>query len=105
MVRYNDLTISEKGDKAARFDKLGEEIDAVATGDSTIAGKVETLETVVGDSSSGLVKDVADIEATVGDAETANTLVHDVADIKTYISEILTANNLTDPRANQGGDG
>ena len=28
MVRFNDLTISEKGNKAARFDKLAEEIDA-----------------------------------------------------------------------------
>lgn len=105
MTRFNDLTLSEQGDKRARFDRLAEDIDAAVSGDSTIAGKVEALETAVGDSSSGLVKDVADIEATVGDAETANTLVHDVADIKTYISEILTTNSLTDPRANQGGDG
>lgn len=105
MVRFNDLTDSQKTDKRARFNVLGEAIDTAVAGDSEIAGKVEALETAVGDSSSGLVKDVADIETVVGDAETANTLVYDVADIQTYISEILTANSLTDPRASQGGDG
>ena len=75
MVRYNDLTISEKGDKAARFDKLGEEIDAAASGDSTIAGKVEALETAVGDSSSGLVKDVADIETAIGTESTEGSIL------------------------------
>ena len=75
MVRYNDLTISEKGDKAARFDKLGEEIDAAASGDSTIAGKVEALETAVGDSSNGLVKDVADIETAIGTESTEGSIL------------------------------
>lgn len=84
MTRFDDLTDSQKTDKKARFNILSDEIDAAVAGDSTIATKVEALETAV------------------GDATTADTLVYDVADIKTYISEILTANSLTDPRANAG---
>lgn len=80
MVRFNDLSTKQKASKEDRFDVLGAAIDAAATGDSEIAGKVEALETAVGDADSGLVKDVADIKA--------------------YIAEILTANNLTDPREN-----
>ena len=53
MTRFNDLTLSEQGDKRARFDRLAEDIDAAVSGDSTIAGKVEALETAVGDSDSG----------------------------------------------------
>lgn len=128
MTRFNDLTLSEQGDKRARFDKLAEEIDATAAGDSTIAGKVEALETAVGaatgehagglvkdvadiesaigaasgDDAGGILKDVADLKAAVGDSETQDTLVYDVADIVTYIGEILTANSLTDPRAGNG---
>lgn len=110
MVRFNDLTISEKGNKAARFDKLAEEIDANVAGDSSIAGRVGDLETAVGsatgDNPGGLAKDMADAKAVIGDAETANTLVYDVADIKAYIGEILAANDtLTDPRAETPGDG
>ena len=44
-------------------------------GDSTIATKVEALETAVGDSESGLVKDVADIEAAIGDESTEGTIL------------------------------
>ena len=110
MVRFNDLSLSEKGDKEARFDILAAEIDANVTGDSTIAGKVEALETTVGkasgDGAGGLAKDMADAKAVIGDAETANTLVYDVADVKAYITEILAANDtLTDPRAETPGDG
>lgn len=75
MVRYNDLTISEKGDKAARFNKLGEEIDAAISGDAGIADDVANLKTAVGDAESGLVKDVADIEAAIGDESTAGTIL------------------------------
>ena len=44
-------------------------------GDTTIATKVEALETAVGDSESGLVKDVADIEAAIGDESTEGTIL------------------------------
>ena len=44
-------------------------------GDSTIATKVEALETAVGDSESGLVKNVADIEAAIGDESTEGTIL------------------------------
>ena len=76
-----------KLNKKERFNYVNNRIDSAVAGDSEIAGKVTALET------------------TVGNAETSDTLVYDVADIKNYITEILTANRLTDPRANQGGDG
>lgn len=44
-----------------------------------VAGDVSTLETTVGDDSSGLVKAVDDLETTVGDASSG--LVKDVADL------------------------
>lgn len=49
MVKFNDLTDSEKTDKKARFNILSDEIDAAVAGDSTIATKVEALEEIVGD--------------------------------------------------------
>lgn len=103
MTRFKDLTLTQKGDKEKRFDKLAEEIDAAVAGDSTIAAKVEALETTVGSATgeepSGLAKDVADLLDDVGDSTTEGTLVYDVADIKAYIAEIITANTLIDPRA------
>ena len=51
-------------------------------GDSTIATKVEALETAVGDSESGLVKDVADIEAAIGDEETPGTILARLKDLE-----------------------
>ena len=75
MVRFNDLTISEKGDKAARFDKLAVEIDAAISGDAGIADDVADLKTAVGNAETGLVKDVADIETAIGDEETAGSIL------------------------------
>lgn len=73
MTRFNDLTLSQQMSKKDRFNVLADEIDANVTGDSTIAGKVEALETAVGaatgDNAGGLAKNVADIEAAIGDAE------------------------------------
>ena len=37
---------------------------------------VEALETAVGDAEAGLVKDVADIEAAIGDESTAGTILY-----------------------------
>lgn len=66
--------------------------------DSTISGKVTALETAVGGSSSGLVKDVADLKGTVGDS--SNGLVKDVADLKnagyTTLEAVKTAAQSTD---------
>lgn len=110
MTRFNDLSLKQKGSKEDRFDILAAEIDANVTGDSTIAGKVEALETTVGkasgDGAGGLAKDVADLKVAVGSATGDNPsgLAHDVDDLGDYIAEILTANSLTDPRA-QNGDG
>lgn len=47
----------------------------MAAGDSDLSDKVDALETAVGDSESGLVKDVADIEAAIGDESTEGTIL------------------------------
>ena len=108
MVRFNDLSTKQKGSKEDRFDVLAAEIELAETGESSISEDVATLKTTVGkasgDGAGGLAKDMVDVKAAIGDAQTADTLVYDVADVKTYIAEILTANSLTDPRA-QNGDG
>lgn len=79
MVRFNDLSDTQKTDKRARFNVLAEEIDAAATGDSTIAGKVEELETTVGKASGegagGLAKDVDDLKTAVGDESTEGSIL------------------------------
>ena len=49
-------------------------------GDPTLPGRVSALETVVGDSTSGLVKDVDDLETVVGDSTSG--LVKDVDELK-----------------------
>ena len=41
-----------------------------------LSDAVDDLETVVGDSDSGLVKDVADIETAIGDESTADTILY-----------------------------
>lgn len=73
MTRFNDLSTKQKGSKEDRFNILADEIDANVTGDSTIAGKVEALETTVGkasgDGAGGLAKDVADLKALIGDPD------------------------------------
>lgn len=51
-----------------------------------IAGDVDTLETTIGDDSSGLVKDVADLETAIGDENSG--LVKDVADLETAIEDL-----------------
>ena len=51
-----------------------------------IAGDVSTLETTIGDDSSGLVKAVDDLETTVGDADSG--LVKDVADLGSDIEDL-----------------
>lgn len=75
MVKFNDLSLSQKGDKEARFDILAAEIDAAVAGDSSIADDVADLKTAVGNAETGLVKDVADIETAIGDEETAGSIL------------------------------
>ena len=79
MVNFNDLSDTQKTDKRARFNVLAEEIDAAVAGDSTIAGKVEELETTVGKASGegagGLAKDVDDLKTAVGDESTEGSIL------------------------------
>jgi len=70
-------------------------IDALKTRVSTAEGKITALETTVGDSTSGLVKDVADnataigqLKTTVGDSTSG--LVKNVADNATAIGQLKT---------------
>ena len=93
MTRFNELTTKQKTSKEERFNILADEIDANVTGDSTIVGKVEALETTVGKASGegagGLAKDVADIKETIGSAtgDTPSGLAHDVDDLGDYIGK------------------
>ncbi len=49
LTRFNDLSTTQKASKEDRFNILAAEIDANVSGDSTIAGRVEALETIIGD--------------------------------------------------------
>ena len=79
-----------------RLYEVLKDLDSANGGD---ASDISALETVVGDSSKGLVKDVADaqsditaLETTVGDSSSG--LVKDVADIETAIGDESTANSI-----------
>ena len=78
-----------------RLYEILKDLDSANGGESA---DITALETTVGDSTKGLVKDVSDLKTTVSGLSN-----YDDADLKLYISEILTENNLTDPRAE--GDG
>ena len=60
-------------------------IAALQTTDSEHETKISGLETTVGDSNSGLVKDVATLKTTVGDS--AKGLVKDVTDLKSTVGD------------------
>ena len=50
-------------------------IEDLQTATGTDTTEIDELQEVVGDSSSGLVKDVADIETAIGDEETAGSIL------------------------------
>lgn len=53
---------------------LSEEIGSGSGGSGTLTARINTLEDTVGDSTSGLVKDVTDINIEIGDDSTANSI-------------------------------
>ena len=55
-----------------RLYNILEDLDSANGGESS---DISALETVVGDSSSGLVKDVADIETAIGDESTEGSIL------------------------------
>ena len=55
-----------------RLYKILEDLDEANGGETT---DITALKTTVGDSSSGLVKDVADIESAIGDESTEGTIL------------------------------
>lgn len=59
---------------------------------STLENAIDTLETTVGGSTSGLVKDVTTLKTTVGGADSG--LVKGVSDITTAIGDEETANTI-----------
>lgn len=78
----------------------------LATRVTTAEGKITALETTVGSSTSGLVKDVADLKIKVGDSTTG--LVKNVADLNKKIDAVSGASSAyTDSqiKAIKGGDG
>ena len=80
-------------------------VGALATRVTTAEGKITTLETTVGNSTSGLVKDVADLKIKVGDSATG--LVKNVADLNTKIDAVSGASSAyTDSQINaiKGGE-
>lgn len=70
---YEMLLKAEAGDASAiqaLADKIGSETTA-----NTILKRIKDVETAVGDSDSGLVKDVADIKTAIGDESTAASIL------------------------------
>lgn len=80
-------------------------VEGLATRVTTAEGKITALETTVGNSTSGLVKDVADLKTTVGD--NTKGLVKNVADLNTKIDAVSGASSAyTDSQINaiKGGE-
>lgn len=72
-----------KDDAAAvdtAFGRIAAEVARATAAEGALADRATALETKVGDSTKGLVKDVADLKTTVGNAQSG--LVKDVADLK-----------------------
>lgn len=55
--------------------KLKKKVRELTADDISQGVDITALKTTVGNSSSGLVKDVADIETAIGDEETANSIL------------------------------
>ena len=80
--KIEDL-LGTKKDAAAvdtAFGRIAKEAARATAAEEALDGRVDALETKVGDSTKGLVKDVADLKTTVGNAQSG--LVKDVADLK-----------------------
>ena len=76
--------LGTKDDAAAvdtAFGRIAKEVARATAAEEALANRATALETKVGDSTKGLVKDVADLKTTVGNAQSG--LVKDVADLKT----------------------
>lgn len=62
-----------------RLYQILEDLDSAAGGDaadiSELESDVEALQTTVGDSDAGLVKDVADLESAIGDESTEGSIL------------------------------
>ena len=62
-----------------RLYQILEDLDSAAGGDAAditeLESDVEALQTAVGDATSGLVKDVADLESAIGDESTEGTIL------------------------------
>lgn len=75
-----------------RVDFFGFDTDPVI---EDIYDRIDDLETVVGDDTSGLVKSVSDLETVVGDSTSG--LVKDVNDIESHLYYDVNATSLTSP--------
>ena len=91
---YEMLREAEAGDASAikaLADKIGDETTA-----NTILKRIKDVETTVGNSSSGLVKTVGDHTTAIGKAsgDGAGGILKDIADIKAAIGDDETANSI-----------
>ena len=90
--KIEDL-LGTKKDAAAvdtAFGRIAKEVARATAAEEALGGRATALETKVGDSTKGLVKDVADLKTTVGNAQSG--LVKDVADLKSINADTrLTA--------------
>ena len=78
-----EALLGTKDDAAAvdtAFGRIAKEAARATAAEEALADRATALETKVGDSTKGLVKDVADLKTTVGNAQSG--LVKDVADLK-----------------------
>lgn len=78
-----EALLGGKEDAAAvdtAFGRIAKEVARATVAEGALADRATALETKVGDSTKGLVKDVADLKTTVGNAQSG--LVKDVADLK-----------------------
>ena len=91
-IATNKSSITEIDGKIGAVDYVGDSITAAIaaaqTKDTEQDGRLGALEGKVGNTDSGLVKDVADLKATVGDS--SDGLVKDVADLQTTVSDPTT---------------
>ena len=62
--------------------RLLRRIEALENGNSGDDSRLTALETAVGDAEGGLVKDVADIQDAIGDADTKDTILYRLAELE-----------------------
>ena len=90
-VKAGDITSAESNDavNGGQLYATNQLVAGNAANITTNAGKISTLETTVGDASSGLVKDVADVKSDVATVKgDVNTLKTDMTNVKSDVTNL-----------------